>query len=71
MTDEAAVWVVEIGMPRAIAPKIAVVAPMFAATPVLALAGPDAEIHGAGEGTIRAQGSPSGRLSTAAALARR
>ena len=35
-TDEAAAWVVEMGTPRAVAPKIAVVAPMLAATPVRA-----------------------------------
>ena len=34
--DEAAACVVEIGMPTAVAPKIAVVAPMLAATPELA-----------------------------------
>ena len=32
----AAAWVVEIGMPRPVAPKMAVVAPMLAATPELA-----------------------------------
>ena len=35
-TDDAAAWVVEIGAPRLVAPKIAVTAPMLAATPVLA-----------------------------------
>ena len=34
--DDAAAWVVEIGMPRLVAPKIAVVAPMLAAAPELA-----------------------------------
>ena len=34
ITDVAAAWVVEIGTPAAVAPKIAVAAPMLAATPL-------------------------------------
>jgi hypothetical protein len=37
MTVDAAAWVVEIGIARAVAPKIAVVAPMLTATAVLTL----------------------------------
>jgi hypothetical protein len=36
MIDEAAAWVVEMGMPMPVAPKIAVTAPMLAANPELA-----------------------------------
>ena len=36
-TEDAAACVVEIGMPSAVAPKMAVTAPMLAATPELAL----------------------------------
>jgi hypothetical protein len=36
VTEEAAAWVVEIGIPIPVAPKIAVTAPMLAASPELA-----------------------------------
>ncbi len=36
ITEEAAAWVVEIGTPSSVAPKMEVTAPMLAATPELA-----------------------------------